>query len=175
MSSKKIVAQISVAFIVLFFCMHLVSFGTQEKAGVDTKPERIIRLDLLKPKKREMSLPVINIFTGQRDENLSVSEHRGIPITNRPTGDLSQGIDVSVNEGEERNPGIQDFNLKYLGYVASLEKKVALILYNGEFLAVERGTVLPGGIEIIEITSTTVTVKGSGSEKRVLKLEGEEK
>jgi hypothetical protein len=50
-----------------------------------------------------------------------------------------------------------------------------LILYNGEFLAVEKGYVLPGGIEIIEITSKTVTVKGLGTEKKVLKLEGEEK
>jgi len=175
MQSKKNWAPISVVLSAVFLCATWASFGIQEKDGDDTESVRIIRLDLLKPKAKEISLPVKNIFTGQSDERLSVSEPRGTPGTERPTGDLSQGVDVSVNEREERNPGIPGFNLKYLGYVASLKKKVALILYNGEFLAVEKGYVLPGGIEIIEITSKTVTVKGLGTEKKVLKLEGEEK
>jgi len=175
MQSKKIWAPTAVVFIAFFFYTHLFSFTVQEKSRDESRKTRLILVDLLKQRKNEMKKPVKNIFTGKREEGPSGSGNRGIPGTNRPADDSGQRADAYAGEQKERDPGIQGFNLKYIGYVASLEKKVALILYNGEFLAVERGYVLPGGIEVIEITSRAVTVKGLESEKRVLKLEGEEK
>ncbi len=175
MQSKKIWAPTSVVFVAFFFCAPLFSFEVQEKNRDESKQVRLIRMDLLKQRTKEMKLPATNIFTGRREESLFVSGNRGIPGTDRPANGLGQKSDAQIDEREGRNPGTPGFNLKYLGYVASLEKKVALILYNGEFLAVEKGYVLPGGIEVIEITSGTVTVKGLESEKIVLKLEGEKK
>ncbi|MFW6123678.1 MAG: hypothetical protein ACOC5G_00490 [Acidobacteriota bacterium] len=160
----------------LFFFMNLRDLESQEKNTDENNSGRLVRMDLLKSKNEEMKSPLRNIFTAEKT--------RGAPglVSSEATGGAGsfESLDTKAGEEEGQSKEINQekflaYNLKYLGYIASLEKKVALILYNGEALAVEKGAILLEGIEIIDISLDNVTVKSSESEEIVIKLEGEEK
>jgi len=160
----------------LFFFVKIMSIGIQEEKPDKEWKEKLVRIDLLKEKAEEIKPPLRNIFTGRKIQGPSDLEGREIP------GIISSLVDFKRNVGEEESQSQEAdlekklvYDIKYLGYIASFGKNVALILYKGEAVAVEKGSVLPGGIEIIDISLDKVTIKSSGSDKIAIKLEGEEK
>jgi Tfp pilus assembly protein PilP len=63
--------------------------------------------------------------------------------------------------------------VKYIGYVQSGKKVVALIILEGNTYAVESGDVLETGLTIGEITPELMEIFERGSEPRKISLEGE--
>ncbi len=176
MWNKKIIAFAAAVPLILFFSTAESILSAAQNNQDEDQIKKIIRLDLLKPKTKEIVLPVRNIFTGQKINETSASDQGGSLKKGISAGDL--GLTAELSEKKE---GLADrektmaFNLKYLGYIASMEKKVALIFYEGEILAVEKGAILPGRVEVVDVAVSCLVVREPGSEKLVIKLEGEEK
>jgi hypothetical protein len=176
MKNKARIFLVAAGFVGLFFCVEIMSMGIQEEKPDKEWKGKLVRIDLLKGKEDEIKPPLRNIFTGRKIQGASDSEGRETP------GIISSLVGFKRNVGEEESQSQEAdlekklvYDIKYLGYIASFGKNVALILYKGEAVAVEKGSVLPGGIEIIDISLDKVTIKSSGSDKIAIKLEGEEK
>lgn len=61
---------------------------------------------------------------------------------------------------------------RYIGYIVFGEKIVALIIIDGNALAVEKGEMISEGVKVGEITPEEIEIMGPDSEKRKYSLEG---
>lgn len=64
-------------------------------------------------------------------------------------------------------------DVKYIGYVKSEKRVVALIILEGQTYAVESGDVLEMDVTIGEITPDDMEIIDQGSEPKRINLEGE--
>jgi tetratricopeptide (TPR) repeat protein len=62
-------------------------------------------------------------------------------------------------------------NIRYIGYIVSSEKIIALIILDGNILAVEKGEMISKGVKIGEITPEVIEVLGPDLEKKKYFLE----
>lgn len=156
---------------ILFVILHVWAAARQEAQEPGSQKTvgqtSLVRKDLLEPSKRQLSPPLRNIFTRQRI----------IPSGERPgffgtEGEASPG-GTSVRPGSENENTEISINVKYIGYVNSEERVIALIILDGETYAVESGDLLEGGIHIGEITPDDVEIIGPDSGSNKVKLEGE--
>ncbi|MBD3414341.1 MAG: hypothetical protein GF421_07930 [Candidatus Aminicenantes bacterium] len=164
----------SVFFLVILSADPMASQVPENKTH-KKQEHSLVRLDLLKKKTNEIQVPLRNIFTGQKLRETQDQKQK----TNQRARNLVEDVDVPVKaHSAQAEQGLEKsslyLNLKYLGYIASIGKKVALVFYDREFLAVEKGTVLPDGIEVVDISESQIEVMISGSDKLVIKLEGED-
>ncbi len=161
--------EITSAFFILFLSIGLSIWAGEEKLqkkGLEKGGEKgLIRKDLLLREKIELGNPVRNIFALER----SVSRE----IERNP---------VKLQQNQQQNPTLPGkyeassslpLNIKYIGYVISDDKMVALIVFGGDALAVEKGEVISEGVKIGEITPEEIEIIGSDSQKRRYYLEGE--
>jgi len=161
--------EITSAFFILSLSIGLSIWAGEEKLqkkGLEKSGEQsLIRKDLLLREKMVLGSPVRNIFTLRR----SVSRE----IERNP---------VEVKQNQQQNPTFPNkyeassslpVNIKYIGYVISDEKMVALIVFEENALAVESGEVISEGVKIGKITPEEIEIVGSDSQKRRYYLEGE--
>lgn len=158
----------------VFFILSLsigLSIGAGEeklqKKGLEKGGEKsLIRKDLLLREKIELGNPARNIFTLKR---LAGSRE----IERNP---------VKQQQNQQQNPTLPNkyeassslpVNIRYIGYVISDDKMVALIVFEGNALAVERGEVISEGVKIGKITPEEIEIVGSDSQRRRYYLEGE--
>ena len=78
-------------------------------------------------------------------------------------------LDVKKLDPPKRNI----FGLRYIGYVKSGQKITALILFEGEALAVDVGEEIAEDVSISKITLENITMIGPDQEPRTFPLEGE--
>jgi len=64
--------------------------------------------------------------------------------------------------------------LRYIGYVKSGQKIIALIFFEGEALAVEESEMISAGIRVGKVTSEEIELIDASSQKWKYSLEGEE-
>ena len=64
-------------------------------------------------------------------------------------------------------------NIRYIGYIVFGEKIVALIIIDGNALAVEKGEMINERIKVGKITPDEIEIMGPDSKKRKYSLEGE--
>ncbi len=165
MKAKKIAS----AFFILCLSIGLSIWAGEEKLqkkGFEKGGEKsLIRKDLLVREKIEFGNPVRNIFTLRRSV--------GRQIERNP---------VKLRQNQQQNPTLPGkyeassslpLNVRYIGYVISDDKMVALIVFEGDALAVEKGEVISEGVKIGEITPEEIEIIGSDSQKRRYYLEGE--
>ncbi len=161
--------EITSAFFILFLSIGLSIWAGEEKPqkkGLEKGGEKsLIRKDLLLREKIELGSPVRNIFTLRK----SVSRE----IERNP---------VKLRQNQQQNPTLTGkyeassslpLNVRYIGYVISDDKMVALIVFEGDALAVESGEVISEGVKIGKITPGEIEIIGSDSQKRRYYLEGE--
>ncbi|HEB34996.1 MAG TPA: hypothetical protein ENI18_04055 [Candidatus Aminicenantes bacterium] len=161
--------EITSAFFILFLSIGLSIWAGEEKLqkkALEKGGEKsLIRKDLLVREKIELGNPVRNIFTLRR----SVSRK----IERNP---------VKLRQNQQQNPTLPGkyeassslpLNVRYIGYVISDDKMVALIVFEGDALAVEKGEVISEGVKIGKITPEEIEIIGSDSQKRRYYLEGE--
>ena len=65
-------------------------------------------------------------------------------------------------------------DIRYIGYITSSHKIVALIIFEGEALAVEEGEKISSDIKIGKISLKEIEIIGPESKKRKYSIEGEE-
>ncbi len=157
--------EITSAFFILFLSIGLSIWAGEEKLQKKALEKGLIRKDLLLREKMELGNPVRNIFTLRR----SVSRE----IERNP---------VKLRQNQQQNPTLPGkyeassslpLNIRYIGYVISDAKMVALIVFEGDALAVEKGEVISEGVKIGKITPEEIEIIGSDSQKRRYYLEGE--
>ena len=123
-----------------------------------------IRMDLLKEEKADLPPPRRNIFTAGRAENREPDDtFFGEPIAapgEKPTTNIE--------------PSLPTLDLRYIGYVRSEEKMVALVIFEGEALAVAEGEEMDAGIFVSKILPDEIEIAGPDANPSKFSLEGEQ-
>ena len=155
----------------LVVCCASLLFGwPQEKAkGVESpkaSEDSFIRMDLLDAEKKPLPPPGRNIFTvgsASTANELTPEE-------------IEERIAEAVNAQNTKSQGegiLSSLNLRYLGYVLSGRKIVALIVFEGEALAVVEGDVIAEGYTVGRISPEKIEVAGPDSKPIMFTIEGE--
>jgi hypothetical protein len=136
--------------------------GTKEKEKAVVM-ESFLRMDLLRAEKKPLPPPRRNIFTGRK----TAAEEEDVEFSGKsePTEEKMPAPPVE--------PNIQELDLRYLGYVRSGERMVALIIFQGEALAVAEGEQIEEGVTVSKILPDEIEVTGPDSEPSIFFLEGE--
>jgi len=166
MKANIYLAVFSIMFLNCSISLWCYEDKSSEKTQKKVEDKRLVRIDLLKLKKKELMPPKRNIFSMKREtyadlESSSISaEERNI---------MGQGLDI--HKGQENS--LTGLDLNYIGYVESEEKIIALIIFRGEALAVQKGDVISENIVIGEVTKDGVEIIVQGSRKKTFSLEEE--
>lgn len=131
----------------------------------------LLRKDLLQFKKQDFVPPMRNIFsqrTGTSRPGDIALPGRPQPVTDFHAADESAATDKTV----ETPPAI-NINVRYVGFIKSPRRLVALIIFEGLALAVIEGDVVGEGIRIGKVTRQQIEVVLPDSSTRTFSLEGE--
>jgi len=130
--------------------------------------KNLIRIDLLFQGQEQLELPLRNIFS---------------PITSRRAQLGTSAIQETRDENpmdikqeqavEKKEPTRPSLNVRYIGYVRSKEKIVALILFRGIAYAVEEGELLEEQIEVKAVTVEEIILTLGGFQPFKYAIEGE--
>jgi hypothetical protein len=155
----------------------LFSLGQEKASGQET--EKLLRIDLLDFERPSLKKSLRNIFIpfskreqGRRPGAESGPAGAGQRQGNRLPGEAETPSGPGATDAES---GLPRIDLRYIGYVGSEARKVALIFRGGEAMAVKRKDILPDGVKIVRITSEEVEVELPGGDNIRFSLEGEEK
>lgn len=163
MKAKGLIAFVCVLLLPGVLC----SGGLQEKnvgEKQETKaPKSLIRKDLLIKKEEVTQRPRRNIFSP-----------RGIAISQEDVATLISPREIEEQEAmsDEGTP-FYDLSLRYIGYVDTGERIVALIIFEGEAMAVEENEMITEQFKVGRVTRDTLSIIGPGEEIKEFPLEGE--
>lgn len=149
--------------IVLFFMDGLPQNDSTLKAG-----KNLIRKDLLFKGEEELSLPLRNIFSPASALRAQVGT---VLVEEKRT--QKPGNEHGAQTNEKREPVRPSLNVRYLGYVRSEERIVALILFRGMAFAVEEGELLEEQVEVKEVTAEEIILTLGGFKPFKFAIEGE--
>lgn len=158
----------TIAFLLILFLPGFLGLGgTQEKSTdekrVTNSQKSLIRKDLLMKKKEVPQPPRRNIFSP-----------RGIGISEEDMSSLISPRDFEEQDattGEEMP--FYEMSLRYIGYVDTGERIVALVIFEGEAVAVEEGEMISEQFKVGKVTRDKLNVIGPGGEIKEFPLEGE--
>lgn len=158
--------KIFIAYILFFcfLCLSSLSLAQERNSEQDSEKEvrSLIRKDLLQIKREDPKLPGRNIFT---------------PQSRRMSEEVVQSFEISPDLRQEASAEVKDSSfsliLRYIGYIDSGQKMVALIIFEGEAIAVQKGEKISEQYTVEEITTEYIEIIGPGGEKKQIPLEGE--
>lgn len=137
----------------------------------EAKPS-LIRMDLLRLPQEEMIPPLRNIFApGTRTSRPVESAFQ----ESQPWPQDEQAAETPVSAASEGSttPPVLTVNLRYIGFIESARRMIALVLFEGQAVAVVEGEVVGEGIRIGRITRDEVEVILPDSSTRLFSFEGE--
>jgi hypothetical protein len=156
----------TILFILLFAGTMLFGavFGDVPEASSMPK-SRLIKIDLLSQERPGLRLPGRNIF---------------LPISLQPAREELDSDEWPIEDIQDpaghtglEPDALSSFELRYLGYVRSGESIVALVVFNGEVLAVKAGDVLSYSVRVLDITLDEITVTVDDSSSESFSIEGD--
>ena len=151
----------------LFFAAFISSQDkNQEKEEEKRPPVGLIRKDLLTHEIKKLDPPKRNIFIPNSSGRLEVDE-----FEEKNERQLAEQQNIEALEAEQLLT--HPLGLRYIGYVKSAQKITALILFEGEALAVDVDEEIAEGVRISKITLEDITVIGPAQEPWKFPLEGE--
>ncbi len=141
----------------------------QKKTNKEFKHQSLVRKDLLSKKIVKLKPQERNIFKPDKRREPSVMAGdvgliQGIPKEELPTEKIDKKKFTS-----------DSMSLRYIGYVGSLEKTVALVIFKDQALAVKKGDMVLDSFKVINITRKEIEFAGRDSITRKVSLEGEER
>jgi len=157
----------------------LLSLSAQKVDPPDKKApstaQGLIRIDLLQKEELPLEPPLRNIFAPHRSQSPRDRAGQGRRPGEGP-GDLPGGENPEGVE-EELRPETEavSWNLRYLGYVISSERTVAVVVFQGETMAVKPGEIIAEGVTILKITPDEIVYQGPDDLSRTVSLEGEDR
>jgi len=141
----------------------------QKKTNKEFKHQSLVRIDLLRKKIVKLKPPERNIFKPDKRRSPSVMGGDIGPIQGIPNEELPiDGID-------RKKAASNSISLRYIGYVGSMEKTVALVIFEGQALAVKKGDMVLDNFKVLNITRKEIEFAGRDSITRKVSLEGEER
>jgi hypothetical protein len=138
-----------------------------KRISEDVGGESLIRKDLLIGKKEKLSPPRRNIFSPHA---VSKTQAESLPEEVKAS---QQTPSESREDSEGYSEGTKP-DLNYLGYVKSGQKIIALIIWEGEALAVIENEMISTEIRVGKVTSEEIELESASSQKWKYSLEGEE-
>ena len=158
----------TIALVMVFLLQGVLCWGDFQEKKVDEKQGKeaqksLIRKDLLMAKKDASQRPRRNIFSP-----------RGIAINQEDVATL-----ISPREIEEQGAmsdegtSFYDLSVRYIGYVDTGKRIVALIIFEGEAMAVEEGEMITERFKVDRVTRDKLSIIGPGDEIKEFPLEGE--
>ncbi|MFC2166562.1 hypothetical protein ACFLQZ_01200 [Acidobacteriota bacterium] len=158
---------LGLVFVLFFFFTPVIS-SQQENKEEKRPPVGLIRKDLLTQDTKKLDPPKRNIFIPNSTGRQEVDEFEEM-------NEKQQVEQQNIEALEVEQLSARSLGLRYIGYVKSAQKITALILFEGEALAVDVGEEIAGGVSISKITLEDITVVGPDQEPRKFLLEGETK
>jgi len=155
--------------LVLFLFFTAVIFSQdieQEKTEEKRPPVGLIRKDLLVLEIKKLDPPKRNIFTPNSAGMQEIDEFEEM-------NEIQRAEQQNIEALEAELSSVRALGLRFIGYVKSGQKITALILFEGEALAVDVGEEIAEGVSILKITLEDITVLGPDQEPRTFPLEGE--
>jgi len=145
--------------------------GTEAKPAPAEEQKSLLRMDLLQSRKEETSFPQRNIFAPRAAASRPIDiAPQGGPV---PTQGSPDQASPALPEGQEVAPPVQTINLRYIGFIESARRMIALVLIEGRAVAVSEGEVVSEGVRVGKITREQVEVILADSSTRAFSLEGE--
>jgi Tfp pilus assembly protein PilP len=138
-----------------------------KKNSKDAAGKSLIRKDLLFEKREKLSPPRRNIFSPLAEGQVQAET---LP---QEVGISQKGSSPSREDSEVYSDGAKP-DLRYIGYVKSGQKIIALIFFEGEALAVEESEMISAGLRVGKVTSEEIELIDASSQKWKYSLEGEE-
>jgi hypothetical protein len=155
----------SLVLFVFFTALIFSQNNNQEKTEEKQPPVGLIRKDLLSLDIKKLDPPKRNIFTPNSAGLLEIEKIENINETQQGGQQNSEDLKGEV-------PFVRALGLRYIGYVKSGQKITALILFEGEALAVDVGEEIAESVSISKITLEDITVIGPDNEPQTFPLEG---
>lgn len=158
-------------------CIWVFSFSQEKEAKEQTG--KILHTELLQFDRPPLKKSIRNIFVPfqGRSRDRVPGGQPGVPGAGSDADETRSGEGGGAvgPAGGSPSSSLPRIDLKYIGYVGTEDRKVALIFRGGEALAVKSDEILPDGVKIIRISSEKVEVELPGGENIEFSLEGDEK
>lgn len=165
MHARKIFLGSAIVFL-LYAGMMFVS--AQEKLSDHESQPSLVRKDLLQRERKSLDPPKRNIFTSQRS-GYGLDSPVAVDTSGRQPGSRDTA------DAESQQQAVYRVDIRYIGYIGSEKRTVALIIYEGEAMAVEKGEQVSEQVKILNISPQSVEFVGPDSVPNKVFLEGEER
>jgi hypothetical protein len=169
---KPYLRGIGILFIIgLFFSQS--AGQAEDPMASKTGKSGLVRMDLLRHSPGESRPFRRNIFTPGPASGGPLSPGVPVPLVS-PGRQNSQNVQLPADEmpTEAVQPAF-NINLRYVGFIVSPRRLIALIILDGQALAVAEGEVVSEGVRIGKITAGEIEVVLPDSSTRKFSLEGE--
>jgi len=141
------------------------------KKAAAKEVKSLLRKDLLQIRKQDAAPPLRNIFAPRAGS--SRPGDGALPGRPLPAMDF-QAADESAEADETAEaPPVITVDLRYIGFIESPRRLVALVIFEGRAVAVVEGDVVGEGIRIGKVTRQQIEVVLPDSSTRTFSLEGE--
>ena len=170
MKIRKILFGTTLALFVL-----LNSLAQNVSPDQEENPEQqssFIRRDLLSRPGAEEDLqpPIRNIFSPHRPGSPGQGrDFSGINPTDPSADTTAEEMDA------EEEDFVETIDIRYIGYIRSQARTVALIFFEGEAMAVKNGEIIGEDVRIVQITPSEIQYTGPDSLPKTVSLEGEDR
>ena len=170
MRIKRIFAVLSLVFLL---AAHVSAFfgrqEVQEKSSPKDKPPptSLIRKDLLQIEDSPLSPPLRNIFAPRRSGSRRAAAE--------PEEIERKTPEEILIEQQRAEAAPQGYNIRYIGYIHSQERTVAVIIFAGETMAVKPGEMIAEDVTIVKVTPLEIVYQGLDSITKTVSLEGEDR
>lgn len=167
MKFEKSIATALIFFLGISLCLWSRGGFLQKKKTQEKEIKSLIRKELLLKERKKLEPPRRNIFSPRSLGSLEANPD-AVGFEQNPSESSSE---TSLTSSEDRP--LPSLNIRYIGYIHSGEKIVALIIFEGDAVAVEKGEMISAGVEIGKITREEIEIIGPNSEIKKYSLEGE--
>ena len=144
----------------------------QEENPEQTQKSSFIRKDLLRQPGAEEDLqpPLRNIFSPRRPGSPGQGrDFTGVNPTDPSADTIAEDMDAEVEDF------VETIDIRYIGYIRSQARTVALIFFEGEAMAVKNGEIIGEDVRIVQITPSEIQYTGPDSLPKTVSLEGEDR
>jgi Tfp pilus assembly protein PilP len=141
------------------------------KTVAEKEAKSLLRKDLLQIRKQDAAPPTRNIFAPRA----GFSRPGDVVRAGRPQSpvDFQAADESAATEETTEAPPVITVNLRYIGFIESPRRLVALVNFEGRAMAVVEGDVVGEGIRIGKVTRQQIEVVLPDSTTRTFSLEGE--
>ncbi|MFQ5721285.1 MAG: hypothetical protein ACE5GI_02175 [Candidatus Aminicenantales bacterium] len=138
---------------------------TKEKILNSRPRQSLIHKELLRIKRKKPDLPQRNIFAPRFSKIKAPQPGLDTPFNFQSIKEDRSSDNLAISS----NP----LDLRYIGYIDNGEKIVALIIFEGQAVAVQEGDKLNEKIKVGKITTREIEIIGPGHHRQQYSLQGE--